>query len=408
MTEMRPYPPTRDAALRRLQSFVPKAGADYARLRNYDLPGQGHPHVSTLSPYIRHRLLTEEEVLQAVLGRHSARAAEKFVQEVFWRTYWKGWLEMRPSVWTAYKAGLARSVDRLQSEAGLRAAWEAACRGETDIDAFNAWAQELAGTGYLHNHARMWFASIWIFTLRLPWELGADFFLRHLLDGDSASNTLGWRWVAGLQTPGKNYVARTANISKYTEGRHRPLYQLANDPAPLDGPPHPPRMDPPAQGSWDRDLPTGLLMTEDDLSPGYLFTQGLAPQATACLNASGFRSPLHVSAPVEEFTAGAIADACARFAGRAGGQIPVHSSAEDLAAWAEDAGLRQIVLPYAPVGPAADQLDRLRTMAPDVRLVPVVRAYDAAAWPHAKAGFFKFKDKIPMLLGNVRGLGAVN
>jgi deoxyribodipyrimidine photo-lyase len=65
--------------------------------------------------------------------------------------------------------------------------------------------QELVETGYLHNHARMWFASIWIFTLRLPWELGADFFLRHLLDGDAASNTLSWRWVAGLHTKGKHY-----------------------------------------------------------------------------------------------------------------------------------------------------------------------------------------------------------
>ncbi len=68
-------------------------------------------------------------------------------------------------------------------------------------------------TGYLHNHARMWFASIWIFTLRLPWELGADFFLRHLLDGDPASNTLSWRWVGGMQTMGKTYLARADNIA---------------------------------------------------------------------------------------------------------------------------------------------------------------------------------------------------
>ena len=62
----------------------------------------------------------------------------------------------------------------------------------------------------------MWFASIWIHTLELQWELGADFFLKHLLDGDPASNTLSWRWVAGIHTKGKNYIARKSNIEKYS------------------------------------------------------------------------------------------------------------------------------------------------------------------------------------------------
>ena len=65
----------------------------------------------------------------------------------------------------------------------------------------------------------MWFASIWIFTLGLPWQEGAKFFLEHLKDGDAASNTLGWRWVAGLQTKGKNYLAKSWNISKFTNER---------------------------------------------------------------------------------------------------------------------------------------------------------------------------------------------
>ena len=208
------FDPTRTAALERLSAFVPLAGRAYAAQRNYDRPG--HDDVSRLSPYIRHRILTEEEVLRAVLGRHSLSAAEKFVQEVFWRTYWKGWLEQRPTVWSDYRRGLNGARNRIATEGGLRADWEAACRGDTGISAFDHWAKELADTGYLHNHARMWFASIWVFTLNLPWELGADFFMRHLLDADAASNTLSWRWVAGLQTVGKNYVARASNISKYT------------------------------------------------------------------------------------------------------------------------------------------------------------------------------------------------
>ena len=69
----------------------------------------------------------------------------------------------------------------------------------------------------------MWFASIWIFTLDLPWELGAEFFLKHLYDGDSASNTLGWRWVAGIQTPGKHYLASEWNIKKFTNNRYEKI-----------------------------------------------------------------------------------------------------------------------------------------------------------------------------------------
>tara|TARA_B100001741_G_scaffold135657_1_gene111731 strand:- start:467 stop:1177 length:711 start_codon:yes stop_codon:yes gene_type:complete len=65
----------------------------------------------------------------------------------------------------------------------------------------------------------MWFASIWIFTLNLPWQLGAEFFMKYLYDGDSASNTLGWRWVAGIQTKGKNYLANEWNIKKFTNNR---------------------------------------------------------------------------------------------------------------------------------------------------------------------------------------------
>ena len=140
-------------------------------------------------PYVRRRLITEQEVVTEVLKQHSAGAAEKFIQEVFWRSYWKGWLELRPTVWHGYQTGLRWALNAVQTQDGLERNWRSACTGNTGIDCFDAWAEELTSTGYLHNHARMWFASIWIFTLRLPWELGADFFLRNLLDGDPASNT---------------------------------------------------------------------------------------------------------------------------------------------------------------------------------------------------------------------------
>ena len=399
------FVPTRAAGLEALRDFVPHAGKDYQTKRNFDLPG--HPHVSQLSPYIRHRLVTEAEVLEAVLARVSPKSAEKFVQEVFWRTYWKGWLEMRPSVWTAYRAGLARARDRLATEGGLRKGWEQACEGATGIAPFDHWAQELVETGYLHNHARMWFASIWCFTLSLPWELGADFFLRHLRDGDPASNTLGWRWVAGLQTPGKVYVARSSNISKYTEGRFGGVHGLASDPAPVEGLPNPPRGAPPESGRWERGARTGLVLTEDDLSPGWLLDDGLAPAGTAVLSGAATRSDLAVADGVLAFTRGAVEDTLSRYGDRLGPLGPVTGLARDeedpvpaLEGWARGAGLEQVVAPYPPVGPAADLFARLRREleGAGIAVATPIRPYDQAAWPHATHGFFRFKDKIPALI----------
>jgi len=224
--------PTRGAALARLDAFIARAGRDYARTRNFDFGPERRDNVSMLSPWLRHRLVLEEEVIARTLARHTLSAAEKFVQEIVWRTYFKGFLEQRPSIWRAYRRDVAALAERLEAEPRRRADYDAAVEGRTGIDCFDAWAGELLDTGYLHNHARMWFASIWIFTLRLPWQLGADFFLRHLLDGDPASNTLGWRWVGGLHTRGKTYLARADNIAKYTEGRFNPVGRLARSAPP--------------------------------------------------------------------------------------------------------------------------------------------------------------------------------
>jgi deoxyribodipyrimidine photo-lyase len=79
----------------------------------------------------------------------------------------------------------------------------------------------------------MWFASIWIFTLNLPWQLGAALFQKYLVDFDAASNTLSWRWVAGIQTAGKHYIARAENINKFTEGRYNPVGLLNENPRPI-------------------------------------------------------------------------------------------------------------------------------------------------------------------------------
>lgn len=363
------FPASRDAALDRLAAFVPKAGRAYAAGRNFDRAGD----VSGLSPYIRHRVLTEAEVLQAVRAAHPYAASEKFIAEVFWRTYWKGWLERRPGVWTAYTIERQAAWNRVQTEAGLRRSWEEACAGRTGIDCFDHWAQELAATGYLHNHARMWFASIWIFTLRLPWVLGADFFLRHLLDGDAASNTLSWRWVAGLQTIGKTYLARPDNIATYTNGRFQPTGLATHAPA-LSGPPHPPAGPVPMSDALPVEGRIGLLVTAEDMSPDWL---PINPAAVAFCQTTQARSHLNVAPQVIDF----VSDLT---------DLP-RITPDGVAAWMAANDLTHVVTSYLPVGPTRDALA-------SQPLVQIIRPYDAAAWPHATKGFFAFKSAIPGLL----------
>ena len=197
-----------------LQAFLEQGAAGYEAYRNFDYGPDDRSNVSQLSKFISHRVLFEYDVVKRALARHQPDVVEKFIQEVFWRTYWKGWLEHRPAVWADYIAFDHGTTPTHR--------YQQAVTGKTGIDCFDYWSAELQNTNYLHNHARMWFASIWIFTLGLPWQAGARFFMQHLYDGDAASNTLGWRWVAGIQTAGKHYLARANNIAQFTNGRFAP------------------------------------------------------------------------------------------------------------------------------------------------------------------------------------------
>ncbi len=206
---------SRASAIERLNKFIDKNLFEYSKLRNFDFGPSNRSNISCLSPYITHGIISELEVIRKSLSKFSFSKNEKFIQEVLWRTYWKGWLELRPNVWTDY----LNELKKIQKEFKDNISYKNAIEGKTNIECFNSWVNELKENNYLHNHARMWFASIWIFTLELPWQLGAEFFLKHLYDGDAASNTLGWRWVAGIQTQGKNYLASEWNIKKFTNNR---------------------------------------------------------------------------------------------------------------------------------------------------------------------------------------------
>jgi deoxyribodipyrimidine photo-lyase len=397
--------PTRLAGIDRLARFIPRAGRDYASTRNFDLGPGRRDNVSMLSPWLRHRLVLEEEVIAQTLARHSLSAAEKFVQEIVWRTYFKGFLEQRPSIWRTYRRDVAALAERLEAEPGLRTGYTEAVEGRTGIDCFDAWARELIETGYLHNHARMWFASIWIFTLRLPWQLGADFFLRHLLDGDPASNTLGWRWVGGLHTKGKTYLAKADNIAKFTDGRFNPAGQLApSAPPPSEEEEHP--LVPLRRGDTaDGSRRLGLLVTGEDCLPETLDLR-LRPAAIIGLCASHARSPLPVAEGVMAFRRGAVADAVDRVSTHFGVNATVRETGEwgaALAEWAGSHGIDTVATAFAPLGPAAEGLAGARAPldAAGIEVVEIMRPYDAAAWPHATRGFFKMKKQIPVLVGNL-------
>ena len=206
---------SRAKALDKLNYFVENNLSEYSKLRNFDYGPNNRSNISCLSPYITHGIINEKEVIKKSLNKFSFAKNEKFIQEVLWRTYWKGWLELRPSVWTDFLIELKKIKEDFQNNQTYKNAIE----GKTNVECFNYWVNELKENNYLHNHTRMWFASIWIFTLNLPWQLGAEFFMQHLYDGDAASNTLGWRWVAGVQTQGKHYLASEWNIKKFTNNR---------------------------------------------------------------------------------------------------------------------------------------------------------------------------------------------
>ncbi len=384
---------TRRDGLARLAEFLPHAGSAYASGRNMD-HGPDHPGaVSRLSPYVRHRLVTERDIVAGVMARHHSDAAEKFLQEVFWRTYWKGWLEMRPAVWSRFVAERDRQRDTFADTAALAAAES----GTTGIDGLDDWARELVETGYLHNHARMWFASIWIFTLRLPWALGADFFLRHLVDADAASNTLSWRWVAGLQTVGKTYLATADNITRFTNGRFKPK-GLAKEANALTEPAIEAAAPLPELLAYDAEKPALLLITHEDLNPETVFPTSCVLKAATLLA----DPDLLWGDAARCFAKAAAADTASRVASqyKCKADILEKLDVDALAASARAARVKTIVTPFAPVGPVADALARAAPALAEqgLHLQQVRRAWDSQFWPFANKGYFAFKERLPAIL----------
>ena len=408
------FTPTRAAGLARMAQFQPSMGRHYASTRNHDLGPDDRSNLSVLSPYIRHRLLTEQEVARAALDRFSLSTAEKFVQEVCWRTYWKGWLQHRPQVWSDYHTARDDAFKYVDGNKGLNTAYTEAIEGRTGIAVFDAWARELVETGYLANHSRMWFSSIWIYTLKLPWALGADFFLQHLMDADAASNTLSWRWTAGLHTQGKTYLARASNIEKYASERFEAeigpdwragLDRLAASAPPLDGKGNPGLGVIPLAEAMP-DGPIALLLTEEDLHPASLLPDDAKVTAIAGACFPHHRSPKGAGQTAAGFTENALKDALTA-SQAAYGAPSTHLSSDGFITaavnWAKSSGAQNVVTGEPPIGWVKPHLDALKTDLADegITLTYIRRDWDEAFWPHAKKGFFGLKKKMPSVLAEL-------
>jgi deoxyribodipyrimidine photo-lyase len=172
--------------------------------------------VTGLSPWIRHGIVTLAAIRDLALRRVDwPEQAEKLVSELAWRDYWQRvHAELGERIWSdlePWKTGWRASdyADHLPPEV------EAGTSGLACMDAF---ATELRVTGWLHNHARMWVAAWVVHWLRVRWQAGARWFLRHLLDGDLASNNLSWQWVASTFSA-KPYIFNRENLERKTAGR---------------------------------------------------------------------------------------------------------------------------------------------------------------------------------------------
>ncbi len=393
-------PLTRSTALSAWAEFLPQV-TSYAWRRNQ--VEAGHPHVSRLSPALRYRLVTEDEVIADTLKRYDTKAAEKWLQEICWRRYWKGWLEAHPQVWSDWQ----QRVNELRAMLPQRTLDKAAAvaAGESGVVCMDLIARELVETGYLHNHARMWWASFWTHVEGLPWELGADFFFRHLLDADAASNTLSWRWVAGLQTPGKTYLVRLSNLEKYAAklllSDRTGSGRIADDVV---------RSEP--QGIVTRHeryplpvYPTefrstadrmGLWLHTDDLLPEVGPLADCRPVAVAGFTGGDLRdSEIILSekrlAALETVMHDGLQRAATHY------QCPTTLlRSEELTDWASSQQLAEVVALAPHVGPVGDLRPEIsaKLAAKGITLTLIQRPSDAQAFSMAGAGFFPFWEKM--------------
>jgi deoxyribodipyrimidine photo-lyase len=175
----------------------------YERSRN-SLSGS----VTYLSPYITSGIITLSQVKDIILSKHTFSKSYKLIQELAWRDFFQ-------SVYLAKGEDIFLDLKSTQSNVISDELPQAILEANTGITAIDTAIKKLYSTGYIHNHERMWLASIVCNIAGTSWITGAKWMYYYLLDGDFASNMLSWQWVAGTFSS-KKYYANQENINKYT------------------------------------------------------------------------------------------------------------------------------------------------------------------------------------------------
>lgn len=182
----------------------------YASTRNY-LNGS----VTRLSPYLTHGVISLIQIADAVLEKHGYEKSEKLLSELAWREYYlRVWENKADNIFENLATNNSQSYwENIQFKQGIPSVLNSA---ETGIKAIDDQILLLKNTGYMHNHARMWLSGTVTNIAHYNWKDSAKWLYYYLLDGDLASNTLSWQWVAGTSR-NKTYFANQENINKYAE-----------------------------------------------------------------------------------------------------------------------------------------------------------------------------------------------
>ena len=190
-------------ALRKLNAID---AVQYGRNRNF-INGA----VTHLSPYLRHGCLSLSEAF-AFVKKQFGLQGEKLLMELAWRDFWR-------QVWFTNGNAIFSEMESPKVNLDYQPLSAAVKQAHTGLPCMDGFIKDLLDTGYMHNHARMWFASYVVHHLKMDWHEAADWFEAHLLDGDFASNHLSWQWVASTFSS-KPYYFNKENLERYTGGKY--------------------------------------------------------------------------------------------------------------------------------------------------------------------------------------------
>jgi deoxyribodipyrimidine photo-lyase len=199
------FPTTYNSIIQRLENIHP---IQYAKTRNF-IDG----NVTYLSPYVSRGVVSLRQVAAQSLKKYQPHQIQKFLQELAWREYWQRvWQNMGDKIFTDIKHEQPQVLHN-----GMITAIENAATG---IEAIDQHIKLLYEKGYMHNHVRMYVSSIACNIAKAHWLQPAQWMYYHLLDGDLASNSLSWQWVAGPFSS-KKYYCNQENINRYTYSKQQ-------------------------------------------------------------------------------------------------------------------------------------------------------------------------------------------